>query len=68
MSSSGDIHNLLQKEAEGKNTRNKLMFDPATGKLIVVNKGTNTGDDLVYTSIAAAGFFAKLLQSTKWFF
>ena len=68
MSSSRDVQGHLQQVAEGKNTRQNLAFDPTTGKLRVVNKGTNIGDNVVCTDMAAAGFFAKLLESTKWLF
>lgn len=64
MSSSRDVQGHLQKVATGANTgRQKLAFDPTTGKLKVVDQA-NTGDNVVCTDMAAAGFFLRSLENT----
>ena len=64
MSNSKDIQGHLEKIATGKDTgRQQLTFDPTTGKLRVVNANQNTGDNVVCTNMAAAGFFARMLAT-----
>ena len=57
MSSSRDIQGHLQKVAERKNTRERLVFDPTTGKLRVVY---DSADDVVCADMAASGFSGNL--------
>ena len=58
MSNSKDVQGLMANVAAGKGTgRQKLTFDPTTGKLRVVNEDQATADNVVCTDMAAAGFF-----------
>jgi hypothetical protein len=61
MSKNGkDVQGLMANVAAGRGTgRQKLTFDPTTGKLRVVNEDQATGDNVVCTDMAAAGFFIK---------
>ena len=63
MSNSKDVQGHLETIAAGGDTgRQKLTFDPTTGKLKVVNANQNTGDSVVCTDMAAAGFFIRMLS------
>lgn len=69
MSGSKDVQSHLANVALGRDTgRQKLTFDPTTGKLKVVNGTQNTGDNIVCTDMAAAGFFIRVLnmEGTVW--
>ncbi len=70
MSNSKDVQGHLATVAAGKDTgRQKLTFDPTTGKLRVVNGNQATGDNVVCTDMAAAGFFLRSLimdETTLW--
>ena len=61
MSNSNDVQGHLETIAAGRDTgRQKLTFDPTTGKLKVVNANQNTGDSVVCTDMAEAGFFIRM--------
>ena len=61
MSNSKDVQGHLETIAAGKDTgRQQLIFDPTTGKLRVVNANQNTGDNVVCTNMAEAGFFIRM--------
>ena len=65
---SKDVQGLLANVASGRDTgRQKLTFDPTTGKLRVVNQDQATGDNVVCTDMAAAGFFiaAWMMNETR---
>ena len=58
MADSKDIQGHLEKVAQRKKTREKLVFDPTTGKLTVVPPNVKLNpDNVVTTDMAAAGFF-----------
>ena len=63
MSGSKDIQGHLATVAAGGNTgRQKLAFDPTTGKLKVMNENQITGDNVVCTDMAKAGFFNQRIE------
>lgn len=62
MASSRDVQGHLEQVAAGNNTgRQKLTFDPTTGKLKVMDSTRANGDNVVCTDMAAAGFFTNFL-------
>ena len=62
MASSRDVQGHLEQVAAGNNTgRQKLTFDPTTGKLKVMDSTRANGDNVVCTDMAAAGFFTTFL-------
>ena len=71
MSNSRDVQGHLEKVAAGGATgRQKLVFDPASGKLKVANDGKIPADNVVCTGMAAAGFFISAFNmtgTTTWF-
>lgn len=62
MSKSTDIQGHLSIVAQGRQTNQKLEFDPATGKLRVTS--TPNPDNVVATKMAGDGFFGLVYTST----